>query len=115
MLLVRPMRVTDKLNLYGERMNGITSTVLGEEELHNIGQFLQAVDSITEQTITTLRQIHPQLRFTLCSDDDIGEREAYCCYSTFELHLVASQRGGCSYLTHDINLSTGIVVALLQE
>lgn len=68
----------------------------------------------TWQTVDWLRGEYPQIRFILCSEDDMGEKEAFRSYPEFEIFLMAGGFG-CACLTETIEQSVGIVVATIEE
>lgn len=92
-----------------------TEYTLDESQITQIGQLLESRNTIDEAAISKLRDAYPNLRFTLCSEDDIGERESYQTYTNFDLHLVASIPGSCSHLTYYLEQCTGILIALHEE
>ena len=62
------------------------------------------------QTIQGLREAYPQIRFLLCSEDDVGEKTAYRSYPGFDVFLMAGG-WGCACLTDAIEASVGLVIA----
>ena len=65
---------------------------------------------VNEQTRLTER--YPNVRITLCSEDEMGCREPYQSYGHYDLYLYAQQASGCLTLTHYPESSSGLVVAL---
>ncbi|MDG3085006.1 hypothetical protein P7F88_02420 [Vibrio hannami] len=92
-----------------------TPELIGEVQIAYIGQLLESRNIIDEEAISKLREAFPSLRFTLSSEDEVGEREAYECFSNFDIHLVASHPGGCSHLTYNAEQCNGILIALHEE
>lgn len=68
----------------------------------------------TELTIQRLRGEYPDIRFILCSEDDMGEKEAYKSFDDFEIFLMAGGMG-CACLTDALEKSVGLVIATLEE
>ena len=68
----------------------------------------------TWQTVQWLRGEYPHIRFILCSEDDMAEREPYQTHAGFDIHLMAGGLG-CACLTDSIEKSVGLVVALHEE
>lgn len=88
---------------------------LDEQTLNQIVSALDGASLIDENTLAPLREIHCHLRFTLCSEDDMGMREPYLTGKGYDLHLVAVSDGGCSSLTLDPENCGGLVIAVHEE
>lgn len=71
-------------------------------ELENIG--------LSEQALAVLRSSHPDIHFTYCIDDDVGEREPYLSHPGFNIYLVDG-REHCLKFTSEISHATGLVLA----
>lgn len=73
------------------------------------------IDSLIEQGVneqTQLSKLYPNVRITLCSEDEMGCREPYQSYEHYDLYLYAQQASGCLTLTYYPEASSGLVVAL---
>jgi hypothetical protein len=57
-----------------------------------------------------LKRAFPNVRFTLCSEDDIHAGKPVVEKEGFDIYLVGSSEH-CLTLTNDIDLATGIVIA----
>ena len=57
-----------------------------------------------------LREQHPELHFTLCTDDDVCGPEPIHGNEQFNLYLIDSA-SHCLSLTRDLASATGVVVA----
>lgn len=79
------------------------------EIVTQIAKFVEQ-QSLSEATLTTLRQTYPSIHFTYCSDDDIHSGHPVAEHSTFNIYLVDT-RGHCFRLTRDFDGATGIVLA----
>lgn len=71
-------------------------------ELENTG--------LSEQVLAVLRTGHPDIHFTYCMDDDVGEREPYLSHPGFNIYLVDG-REHCLKFTNEISHATGLVLA----
>ncbi len=73
------------------------------------------IDGLIEQGVAEqaqLSKLYPNVRITLCSEDEMGSREPYQSYEHYDLHLYARQASGCLTLTYFPEASSGLVVAL---
>ncbi len=68
----------------------------------------------TWQTVQWLREQYPDFRLLLCSEDDMGEKEAYRSFETFEVFLMAGGLG-CACLTDTIEQSVGLIIATIED
>jgi hypothetical protein len=71
--------------------------------------------TLNEATLESLKQTWPELRFTLCNDDDMPARLPPAVQSgNINLYLVG---GGehCLSLTQDMDQAIGVVLALVDE
>ena len=95
--------------------NSTNRALLDETQLGDIGTKLDEVVNRQVDWLALIQQQYPQLRFTVCSEDDTGCHEPFHSYDQFDLHLVAHSLSGCSSLTQDVNHCTGLVIALHEE
>ncbi|QUN05345.1 hypothetical protein KDN34_14255 [Shewanella yunxiaonensis] len=86
-----------------------------DREIETIGSRIARESTIDEALLARLRAAYPQWRFTLCSEDDTGEREPYLTFDGFDLHLVRLSATGCASLTPWPEQSSGILVALHES
>ena len=82
-------------------------------------QLDQVLDLVRRQgvgsgTVEQLRQQLPELHFTYCMDDDVGEMEPIHQDATFNLYLVDG-RNHCLCFTRDLSAATGLVLAEVVE
>ncbi|PJC87608.1 hypothetical protein CSW98_00320 [Vibrio sp. HA2012] len=96
-------------------MTTMDVVIVGEADIQQIGTVLEGLEYVDDDMISRMRLAYPHIRFTLCSEDDTGEREPYASYCGFDIHLVSSGAGACSLLTHNIEQCTGLVIALHEE
>lgn len=85
------------------------------ETLGQIASAAAMLAELNEQTLETLKQRWPELRFTLCSDDDMPARMSPAVQrDTFNVYLVA---GGehCLGLTDDPLRAIGVVLAQVEQ
>ena len=61
-----------------------------------------------------LRQEHPGIHFTYCSDDDIVNAKPVLERDAFNIYLVDG-RDHCLCLTNDHDVATGVVLAEIYE
>lgn len=59
--------------------------------------------------LTRLRDAFPTVRFTLCSDDEIGRARPVLERDSFNLYLVGGDH--CLTLTNDFATASGVVLA----
>lgn len=83
--------------------------------LSDIVAKLEAQSDINQHTLDSLKLSYPELRFTLCFEQEMGTREAYLEANHFDLHLVSYSLSGCSSLTFDLAACSGLVIALRDE
>ncbi|MCL1074744.1 DUF6129 family protein [Shewanella dokdonensis] len=83
-----------------------------EHEIETIGSRIAQESAIDEALLSRMRAAYPQWRFTLCSEDDTGEREPYLSFNGFDLHLVRLSTTGCASLTPWPEQCSGILIAL---
>ncbi|MFA6971902.1 MAG: DUF6129 family protein [Gallionella sp.] len=85
------------------------------ETLENIANTATRFSELDEASLATLKQSWPDLRFTLCSDDDMPARMSPALRrERFNLYLLG---GGehCLSLTEDPLQAIGVVVATVDE
>lgn len=85
------------------------------ETLENIANTAAKMATLDEAALASLRQTWPDLRFTLCNDDDMPARlPAALKRERFNLYLVG---GGehCLSLTDDPMQAIGVVLAEVDE
>ena len=85
------------------------------ETLEKIASAAAALSELNEDALLTLRKGWPELRFTLCNDDDMPARlPAALKRDKFNLYLVS---GGehCLSLTNDPSHAIGVVLAGVDE
>lgn len=85
------------------------------ETLENIANTAAQLGELDEASLATLKQSWPDLRFTLCSDDDMPARMSPAVRrERFNLYLLG---GGehCLSLTDDPLQAIGVVVAAVDE
>ncbi len=92
------------------QLGGLSEAVLSE-----IVSQLESKSEINQDSFTELQQCHPNLRFTLCYEQEMGANDAYIEANGFDVHLVSHSLSGCSSLTDNLAQSTGLVIALHDE
>nr|WP_319533923.1 hypothetical protein [uncultured Vibrio sp.] len=98
-----------------ERTTGFELASLSESVLSDIVSQLDNESDINQHTLSRLQVNYPQLRFTLCFEEEMGSHDAYVEASGFDVHLVSHSTSGCSTLTQELALSSGLVIALHDE
>lgn len=89
--------------------------MLNAETLEQIASNAAALGELNEDTLASLRQSWPNLRFTLCSDDDMPARmPAALQRERFNLYMVGSSEH-CISLTTDPEQAVGVVLASVDE
>ncbi|MDC0610993.1 hypothetical protein OAP63_09660 [Vibrio sp.] len=88
---------------------------INEEQIAEIGQWIERNHCESETDLSPLREEFPNLVFTLCSEDDLGFHEPFRTFSFFDLHLAAHSVSGCSSLTQYVEGCSGLVIALHEE
>lgn len=89
--------------------------MIAADTLGQIAQRAAASGALGEATLNTLKQAWPDLRFTLCNDDDMPARmKPVLSEKRFNLYLVG---GGehCLSLTDDPERAIGVVLAQVDE
>ncbi|WP_321462538.1 hypothetical protein [uncultured Vibrio sp.] len=98
-----------------ERATGFELASLTEGLLSDIVSQLANESDISQDTLSRLQVNYPDLRFTLCFEEEMGSHDAYVEASGFDVHLVSHSSSGCSSLTQDLAQSSGLVIALHDE
>ncbi len=88
---------------------------LSDDLLSAIVATLNSESDINSDTLASLQESYPSLRFTLCYEQEMGSNDAYIEAESFDLHLVSHSTTGCSSLTCDLAASSGLVIALRDE
>ncbi len=92
------------------QLGGISELVLSD-----IVSQLEGESDINQDTLISLQKSYPNLRFTLCFEQEMGSSDAYVEADSFDVHLVSHSLSGCSSLTQDLAQSSGLVIALHDE
>ncbi len=90
-------------------------THLSSSVLSDIVAKLETQSDINQHTLDSLKQSYPELRFTLCFEQEMGANDAYIEANGFDVHLVSHSLSGCSALTFDLAACSGLVIALRDE
>lgn len=81
------------------------------ETLQSIADKVVALGELNEAALASLKLSWPELRFTLCNDDDMPARMPPALQrETFNLYLVGSGEH-CISLTTDLDQAIGVVLA----
>ncbi len=85
------------------------------ETLEQIASTAVSLGDLNDQALDTLKQGWPDLRFTLCSDDDMPARLPPALKrEKFNLYLVNGSEH-CLSLTNDPSNAIGVVLASVDE
>ncbi len=85
------------------------------EQLGQIADFAATLGDLNDDRLQVIKQRWPDLRFTLCSDEDMPARlEPALKKQQFNLYMVGSSEH-CLSLTDDPQSAIGVVVALVDE
>lgn len=85
------------------------------ETLENIANTAASFGTLNDDALITLKQTWPDLRFTLCNDDDMPARLPPALRrARFNLYLVNGSEH-CLSLTDDPMQAIGVVLAELDE
>lgn len=95
-----------------ERATGFELASLTESVLSDIVSQLDNEPDISQDSLSRLQVSYPNLRFTLCFEEEMGSHDAYVEANGFDVHLVSHSTSGCSSLTQDLAQSSGLVIAL---
>lgn len=63
--------------------------------------------------VSELRRRYPELRFTVCRDDDLDDRAPFETRSGYTVHLLSSD-GHCLSMTNNLDAAVGLVLALID-
>ena len=89
--------------------------MIAAETLERIANAAAALDALNEDALAGLKLIWPDLRFTVCSDDDMPARLPPALKrEKFNLYLVNGSEH-CLSLTDDPLQAIGVVLAQLEE
>lgn len=89
--------------------------MIEQEALERIATAAANLVTIDDQSMASLKQGWPDLRFTLCNDDDMPARmKPVVAGDKFNLYLVSGSEH-CLSLTEDPSNAIGVVVALVDE
>jgi hypothetical protein len=83
------------------------------ELIEKIGSKVQEID-LDESVVGKLRDLWPDIHFTYCSDDDIGQAKPVYENRNFFLYLVDNSNH-CISFTSNHETATGIVVAECED
>jgi hypothetical protein len=86
-----------------------------EDQLVAIIAKIEAHGACNAAYLNELTVDYPHLRFTLCSDHDMGVKEPFRECSFFDCHLVSLSQSGCSSITSHVDHCSGLVIALHEE
>jgi hypothetical protein len=85
------------------------------ETLEKIASAAVSLSELNDDTLASLRSAWPDLRFTLCNDDDMPARlPAALKRERFNLYLVNGSEH-CLSLTDDPSQAIGVVLACVDE
>ena len=85
------------------------------ETLEKIANAAASIGVLNEESLVTLKQTWPDMRFTLCSDDDMPARMPPVLQRDgFNLYMVGSGEH-CIILTTDMEQAVGVVLAWVDE
>jgi hypothetical protein len=89
--------------------------MIASETLEKIANAAHSFGALNDDALATLKQTWPDLRFTLCSDEDMPARMPPVLQRAgFNLYMVG---GGehCISLTTDMEQAIGVVLAWVDE
>lgn len=98
-----------------ELATGLELASVSESMLSDIVSQLDNESDINQDTLSRLQVSYPDLRFTLCFEEEMGSHDAYVEANGFDVHLVSHSTSGCSSLTQELAQSSGLVIALHDE
>ncbi|MGL1959294.1 MAG: hypothetical protein OCD00_18535 [Colwellia sp.] len=93
--------------------NSVLKHRLTPEIINSMQQLFENVGA-TEKGLHNAMAHWPQYRFILCSEDDMGEREAFSTNTKFAIFLIAASLG-CASLTHDPSKAVGLIIATYED
>ena len=82
-------------------------------QLNDIAQWAET-RGVDYAALSHLRKVYPGLYFTDCLDDDINDVEPVLHGEGINLYLVDG-RQHCLRLTNDLQIATGVVLAVTME
>lgn len=89
--------------------------MIAPETLENIAITAASIGELNEDALAVLKQNWPDLRFTLCSDEDMPARMPPALQRAgFNLYMVGSGEH-CISLTTDMEQAVGVVLAWVDE
>jgi hypothetical protein len=89
--------------------------MIAADTLSQIAQRAAASGALGEATLEMLKQAWPDLRFTLCNDDDMPARmKPALSAKEFNLYLIGGSEH-CLSLTDDPEHAIGVVLAQVDE
>lgn len=89
--------------------------MIAPETLEQIASAASALPVLDEAALAGLKQTWPELRFTLCSDDDMPARLPPAVQrDTFNLYLIGEGEH-CVSLTDDPLRAIGVVLASVED
>ena len=89
--------------------------MIAAETLEQIASTTSTMGELDEAAMALLKKTWPDLRFTLCNDDDMPARMPSALQSnSFKLYLVGGSEH-CLSLTTDAEQAIGVVVACVDE
>jgi hypothetical protein len=85
------------------------------ETLEEIANAAASLGTLNDESLVNLKQTWPDLRFTLCSDEDMPARMPPVLQRAgFNLYMVGSGEH-CISLTTDMEQAVGVVLAWVDE
>ena len=85
------------------------------ETLEEIANAAASLGALNDESLAALKQTWPELRFTLCSDEDMPARMPPALQRDgFNLYMVGSGEH-CISLTTDMEQAVGVVLAWVDE
>ncbi len=88
--------------------------MIAAETLENIANAADSFDELNESALSSIKKIWPDMRFTLCNDDDMPARLPPALKrERFNLYLVNGSEH-CLSLTDDPQYAVGVVVAMVD-
>jgi hypothetical protein len=89
--------------------------MIAPETLENIAITAASLGALNDESLVTLKQTWPDLRFTLCSNEDMPARMPPALQRAgFNLYMVGSGEH-CISLTTDMEQAVGVVLAWVDE
>lgn len=88
--------------------------MISSERLDQIVTIVERA-GLDAQTLAALREALPDIHFTHCMDDDLGDKTPVRTGEAFNLYLVEGSRGHCLRITQNAEHATGVVLAEVDE